>query len=167
MDEFTKEIITQKVTLAIKEKYFQEVNKERKVTLDIAKKLMKAVEEKAESMNLNITVAISNEAGSCIAVHFMDGALPISLDVAMKKSYTVVALRMTTEELGRLVQPGNPFYGLQSSDNRIITFGGGCPLKVQGEVIGGIGVSGSTVENDKELAEYGNKIFNKLLKNVE
>jgi uncharacterized protein GlcG (DUF336 family) len=84
----------------------------------------------------------------------MDGTLPVSTELAVSKAYTAAAVRMPTHKLGELAQPGGELYGIQHTHNgRIVLFGGGYPLCVAGQVVGGIGVSGGTVEQDMRVAE--------------
>ena len=84
----------------------------------------------------------------------MDGTLPVSTELAVSKAYTAAILRMPTHKVGELAQPGAALYGIQHTHNgRIILFGGGYPLCMDGEVVGAIGVSGGTVEQDMQVAQ--------------
>lgn len=129
--------------------------------LDRAVSLITAIEMEARRQGKQIAVAVVNAQGNPIAMHVMDGAFLVSYEVAMKKAYTAVAVKMPTIELSKLVQPGETFYGLQNMD-KIITFGGGVPLKAGSTVIGGLGVSGGTGEEDHALCEYGLSVFENL-----
>ena len=129
--------------------------------LDRAKKLVEAVEEYAKSHGKRAVIAVCNSEGNPIAVHVMDGAFLVSYEVAVKKAYTAVAVKMSTMELSALCQPGGTFYGLQALD-RVITFGGGIPLYADGVLVGGLGVSGGTGEEDHEIALYGADVFQSL-----
>lgn len=127
-----------------------------KMTLSKAKKLIAKVEEYAVQSGLNAVIAVCGPDGNPIAVHVMDGALLASFDIAMKKAYTSVAIKISTKELGELAQPGAPLYGIENTDGgRIIIFGGGVPLKVEDTIIGGLGVSGGSAEVDTMIADYG------------
>lgn len=128
--------------------------------LDLARatKLIEAVEQKAAAEGKRAVIAVVNAEGNPIAVHVMDGAFLVSYDVAVRKAYTAVAVKMPTMELSKLVQPGQTFYGLQNLD-KIVTFGGGIPLTVGGVIVGGLGVSGGTGEEDHALASYGVSVF--------
>lgn len=140
------------------------ISSEAKITklgLQEAKQLLEAVERKAEEIGLAAVMAVADASGNIIAMHFMDGAYPISYDVATKKAYTAAAIRMSTAKLSELAQPGCEFYGIQNSNDRIIVFGGGVPLSISGRVVGGLGVSGGSVEQDTALAEYGAELFHK------
>ena len=129
------------------------------IGLDEAKSLTEKIEKEAERRGKKAVIAICNEQGNPVSVHVMDGAYLVSFDVAVKKAYTAVALKMPTTELAELVKPGATFYGL--SGDKIITIGGGVPLKRDGKVIGGLGVSGGTGEEDNSLCEYALSIFDK------
>jgi ATP:cob(I)alamin adenosyltransferase len=127
-----------------------------KIDLHTAKKLIEKVEEHAVVMGLNAVIAVCGPDGNTIAVHVMDNAFLASFDIAMKKAYTSVAVKMTTQKLGELAQPGGTFYGIDKADNgRMIIFGGGVPLYDGDNIIGGLGVSGGVSEVDAELAEFG------------
>ena len=93
----------------------------------------------------------------------MDDAYIASYDIAVQKSFTVVSLKMSTSTLKPLAQPGGSLYGIQFTNNgKIVIFGGGEPLKnSDGEIIGGIGVSGGSEEQDSALAAFGKEIFEK------
>ena len=129
--------------------------------LDKAKRLIAAVEERAKAQGKHAVIAVSNAEGNPIAVHVMDGAFLVSYEVAVKKAYTAVAVKMSTMELSALCQPGGTFYGLQALD-KVINFGGGIPLYHDGAIIGGLGVSGGTGEEDHDLALYGAAFFQTL-----
>lgn len=135
-----------------------------KMTLSLAKELIAEVEKKAAEIGVNAVVAVSNEAGNIVAVECMDNAYIASYDVAVNKAFTVVALKMPTITLKPLAQPNQSLYGIQFTNNgRIVIFGGGDPLKYNGVIVGGLGVSGGTEEQDTMLSEYGASIFNTLV----
>jgi len=90
-----------------------------------------------------------------LLLHRMEEALLISIKVSMNKAYTANALKMPSNELAELIVPGAEFYSLQNlDDGRIIAFGGGIPYKVDDKVVGAIGVSGGSAEEDMEIAQY-------------
>ena len=131
-----------------------------RIDLSAAKKLIVRIEEQAAKLGQNAVIAICSPEGNPIAVHVMDGAYLASFDIAMKKAYTSVAVKMSTKELGELAKPGGTFYGIDKADNgRLIIFGGGIPLIQNGKLIGGLGVSGGTSEEDAALAEYGSSLL--------
>ena len=127
-----------------------------KITLESAKRLIEIIEEEAKRRGKQAVIAVCGPDGNPIAVHVMDGAFLVSFNVAIKKAYTSVAVKMSTQELSALAQPGGTFYGLDKMEGgNIIIFGGGIPIKVGDTIIGGLGVSGGNGEEDHSLAEYG------------
>lgn len=134
--------------------------KQHVLNLNKATDLIKGVENEAEKMAIPVVIAVSNAAGHTIAVHSMDHALIASFELAVNKAFTAVAVKMSTEKLGELSSPKQPLYGIQFSNNgRIVNFGGGIPLYQGEELIGGIGVSGGSAQQDIELAEFGARVF--------
>jgi uncharacterized protein GlcG (DUF336 family) len=111
-------------------------------------------ERKARNLGVLVTIALVDEGGQLLAYGRMDGALPASGELAVSKAYTAAALRMPTQEVGALAQPGRSLYGIQHThQGRIVLFGGGLPLRLGGGVVGGVGISGGTVEEDIRIAE--------------
>ncbi|MBP5293036.1 MAG: cob(I)yrinic acid a,c-diamide adenosyltransferase [Clostridia bacterium] len=123
-----------------------------------AVQLIEQIEEYAEKIGKKAVIAVCNAQGNPVALHVMDDAFLVSYEVAVKKAYTAVSVKMSTMELSKLVQPGQTFYGLQAID-KLITFGGGVPLKIGDKIVGGLGISGGTGEEDHALCEYGLKCF--------
>lgn len=139
----------------------------KKMSLTAAKALIALVEKKAEEMGVKAVVAISDSGARPIAIECMDDSYIASFDVALNKAYTVVALKMSTSTLKPLAQPGESLYGIQFTNNgKIVIFGGGDPLVYNGEIIGGIGVSGGTEEQDTALSAYGASCLEKVLDNI-
>ena len=134
-----------------------------RITLDSAKRLIEKIEQEALRRNKPSVIAICSPDGNPVAVHVMDGSFLVSFEVALKKAYTSVAVKMSTMELSRLTQPGQTFYGLGKMSDNIVIFGGGVPLKVGDTIIGGLGISGGTGEEDNSLAEYGLQVLNEVL----
>lgn len=132
----------------------------KKVDLETARKLIHKVEQKAKEMGVNAVVAVANEGGNIVAVECMDDSYIASYDIAVNKAFTCAALKMPTTTLKKLAQPGQDLYGIQFTNNgRIVIFGGGVPLCSGDKVIGGLGVSGGSEEQDTFLAEYGERVF--------
>ena len=133
------------------------------INLSQARAISEQVRQRAAQIGVNAVVAISNNAGHPILVECMDNAYIASYDVAVNKAFTVVSLKMSTSTLKPLAQPGGSLYGIQFTNNgKIVIFGGGEPLlNAKGDIIGGLGVSGGTEEQDTALAEYGKQIFEK------
>ncbi len=136
----------------------------KNMTLAFAKELIEGVEKKAKEIGVNAVIAVSDRGANPVAVHCMDNSYIASYDIAFQKAFTVAALKMSTSELKKLAQPGKPLYGIQfTNNNRIVIFGGGEPLKNGDTVIGGIGVSGGSEDQDTFLAEYGLKLFKEAI----
>ena len=154
MDEHALKIIADTITREISS---------GDITLDEAKTLSEQVRKRAKEMGVNAVVAVSNRSARPILVECMDDSFIASYDVAVSKAFTVVSLKMSTSELKPLAQPGGALYGIQfTNDGKIVIFGGGEPLKNSaGKIVGGLGVSGGTEEQDTALAAYGKEIFEK------
>lgn len=134
------------------------------MNLDTARKLIARVEVKAQEMGVKAVVAVSDASGRPIAIECMDGAYIGSFDVALNKTYTSIAFQMSTEELGRLAAPGESLYGIQfTNEGKIVIFGGGEPLYLEGVLIGAIGVSGGTAQQDTALGAYGKSILKEVI----
>ena len=126
------------------------------ITLDQAHVATMAAYEKAKEINTKMDIAIVDAGGNLKSFIRMDGAWIGSIDIAIKKAKTARFFDMPTGEIGKLSQPGGPLYNIEHSNNGLITFPGCIPLKASdGTVIGAIGVSGSTVENDHTVAQAG------------
>jgi len=137
---------------------------EKTFGLKQARKLIAMVEAKAKTMGLNIVVAVSNEAGRPIAIECMDNSYIASFDVALNKAYTVVALKMSTKKLSALAKPDGSLYGIQfTNGGQIVIFGGGDPLIYHGKIIGGLGVSGGSEEQDTILSAYGASVLDEIM----
>ncbi len=143
---------------SIVEEVLRRVADSRPLDLGKATRLIEEVEKCAKAMGKQAVIAVCNSEGNPIAVHVMDGAFLVSYDVAIKKAYTAVSVKMPTKDLYDLVQPGQTFYGLQNVD-KMVCFGGGVPLKIGDTIVGGLGISGGTGEEDHALCECGIKAF--------
>ena len=132
-----------------------------KMTLALADKLADAVLVEAKRIGVRAVVCISDAAGNPKVVKSDDDAYIASYDVAINKAFTVVALKMSTIKLKPLAQPGASLYGIQfTNGGKIVIFGGGDELKNEkGEIIGGLGVSGGSEEQDTALSAWGKKYF--------
>ena len=160
-------VMAQNDSMAVNTAMIQEVLKrmgiQGRITLDSAKRLIEKIEQEALRRNKPSVIAVCSPDGNPVAVHVMDGSFLVSFDMAVKKAYTSVAVKMSTMELSRLTQPGQTFYGLGKMSDNIVIFGGGVPLKVGDNIIGGLGISGGTGEEDNSLAEYGLQVLNEVL----
>jgi uncharacterized protein GlcG (DUF336 family) len=130
------------------------------VTLRAAQEIVHAARVKADQIGVPMNIAVVDEGNNLVAFSRMDGAWLGSIDIAQNKAYTARAFDMETRELAPLAQPGGPLYGIEASnDGRLIVFAGGIPLKSRGRVVGAIGVSGGSIEQDQEVAEAGVEAF--------
>lgn len=136
---------------------------EGKMTLALARTLIEAVRREAERIGVRSVVAVCDGGGNPVSIDCADGAYYASYDIAVNKAYTSVALQMPTARLATLAAPGGSLYGIQHTNGgRIVIFGGGDPLTYRGAMIGGIGVSGGSAEQDTALSAYGATLFVEL-----
>jgi uncharacterized protein GlcG (DUF336 family) len=124
------------------------------ITLELAGTIIQAAKSKAEELNIQEDIAVVDSSGTLKAFVRMDGAWLGSIDIAIRKARTARYFDMETAEIGKMSQPGMSIYGVELSNGGLISFGGGIPFKdADGKVIGAVGVSGSSVENDVAVAE--------------
>ena len=134
------------------------------VTLADARRIIAAAEKKAEEVGEAMNIAVADAGGNMIAHVRMDGGCFGSVDVSMKKACTSSAFRITTKDLAAVSNPGGQYFGIHASNNdKIMIFGGGVPLKQDGKVVGAVGVSGGTTDQDHEVAVAGAEAFEKEL----
>jgi uncharacterized protein GlcG (DUF336 family) len=130
------------------------------MNLEAGLRMIEAAKKKATEIGIPMVIAIVDRGGNLIALQRMDGASLVSLDIAKNKAYTAVATQMPTGELAKLAQPGAELFGLDKTNGgRIIVFAGGFPIKADGEIVGGIGVSGGPVSDDAACAQAGLTAF--------
>lgn len=126
------------------------------ITIENAAKAIEEAIRKAREIDTFMCIAIVDSGADLKAFHRMDDAWVGSIDIAIKKAKTAVFFGMPTGEIGKLSQPGKPLYGIEHSNQGLITFPGGLPIVDEdGVMIGAIGVSGSSVENDHTVATAG------------
>jgi uncharacterized protein GlcG (DUF336 family) len=126
------------------------------IGLNLALEMISAARKKADEIGVPMVIAVVDSGGNLVAQQRMDGALLVSIDISLNKAYTSVALKMPTGSLAPVSQPGQPLFGIHNADGgRIVIFGGGFPIKQGDEIIGGIDVSGGSVEDDILCAEAG------------
>ena len=119
------------------------------IMLEQAHAAISAAIEKSQQIGVTMDIAIVDGGANLKAFVRMDGAWLGSIDIAVKKAKTARFFDMNTGDIGRLSQPGGALYNIEHSNDGLITFPGGVPIKNnQGEIIGAIGVSGNTVENE-------------------
>lgn len=130
------------------------------ITLQLAQTVIDACLRRAEELQLRMNIAVVDAGANLKAFGRMDDAWLGSIDISMRKARTARYFDMQTSELSPIVQPGESLYHLEFSNGGLITFPGGIPLKLSDDtVIGAVGVSGSTVENDQLVAEAGVQAF--------
>ena len=126
------------------------------ITLEQAEKAIKFAKEKAVKLNTLMNIAVVDAGANLVAFAHMDDAWLGSIDIAQRKARTARYFNMNSGKIGELSQPGGPLFNIEHSNGGLISFPGGVPIKnTKGEIIGAIGVSGSTVENDHAVAEAG------------
>ncbi len=124
------------------------------ITLEVAELMPQAAKRKAAELKIIEDIAVVDATGHLKAFVRMDGAWLGSIDIAIRKAPTARLFDIETFEIGKMSQLGESIYGVELSNGGLISFGGGIPLKdADGTVIGAIGVSGSSVDNDVKVAE--------------
>lgn len=137
------------------------------LTTEDCNEIIKQSIDKANELEVLMNIAIVDCTGELMAFMRMDGAWLGSVHISQNKAYTAHAFSgdkdkqgpLTTEKLGELAQPGEPLYGIQDTNTKIVVFGGGVPLYKGNVLVGALGISGSTVPNDIKVAEAGAKGF--------
>jgi uncharacterized protein GlcG (DUF336 family) len=130
------------------------------ITLKDARSIIAAAEAKAAEIGQPMNIAVADGGGNLIAHVRMDGAWLGSIDISIKKAYTSRAFDIATKDLAEHSQSGGQFFGIHASnDGKIMIFAGGIPLKRDGKVVGAIGVSGGSGEQDHAVAEAGAAAF--------
>lgn len=140
----------------------KKLNEFKELSLDIVKVMAKAAEEKALEINVPVVVAAVDKGANLMLMHRMEDAFVTSIDIAINKAFTSACLKQGSHEITDAIQPGASLYGLQLTNNaRIVPFGGGLPVVVDGVVVGAIGVSGGTVDEDMLIAQAAVDAFYK------
>jgi len=130
------------------------------VTLNDARRVIAAGEKKAIEIGQPMNIAVADEGGNLVAHVRMDNAWLGSIDISIKKAFTARAFDIATKDLATHSQSGGQFFGIHASnDGRVMIFAGGIPLKKDGKVVGAIGVSGGSGEQDHAVAEAGEAAF--------
>lgn len=126
------------------------------ITLAQAEKVIAAGKKKAKEIDTKMNICVVDGGANQVAFARMDGAWLGSADIALKKAKTARFFDMPTGEIGKLSQPGKPLFNIEHSNGGLISFPGGVLLKnKKGDIIGAVGVSGSTVDNDHKVATAG------------
>ncbi|GHD12342.1 heme-binding protein [Tianweitania populi] len=133
------------------------------LTLADAQLLAEGAEACARIMGLPVCIAVADAQGGLILFHRMQGSLPASTQLAQGKAWTAAAYRMGSDELGQKAQPGGMLFGVGQTGGpnggQVVLFGGGIPCRVDGVVIGAIGISGGTVDEDMIIARHALNTF--------
>jgi uncharacterized protein GlcG (DUF336 family) len=130
------------------------------VTLEDARRVIAAAEKKAAEIGQPMNIAVADVGGNLVAHVRMDGAWLGSVDISIKKAWTSRAFDIATKDLAEHSQSGGQFFGINASnDGKVMIFAGGIPLKQGGKVVGAIGVSGGSGEQDHQVAEAGAEAF--------
>src|ERR1700733_11072830 len=125
------------------------------LTLEAAERIVAAAKHKAAEIKTLMDIAVVDAGGNLKAFVRMDGAWLGSIDISIKKAKTARYFDMSTGEIGKLSQPGGPLYNIEHSNGGLISFPGGIPLKQGDRIIGAIGVSGGSVDQDHAVAAAG------------
>lgn len=126
------------------------------ITLEKAKEIIEKAKAEANNLGVKMNIAVVDTGANLKAFERMDGAWLGSIDIAIKKAKTARYFNMNTGAIGELSQPGGALYNIEHSNHGLISFPGGIPIKnTEGTIIGAIGVSGSTVEDDHQVASAG------------
>lgn len=140
----------------------KKLNEFKELSLEIVKVMAKAAEEKALGINVPVVISAVDKGANLMLMHRMEDAFVTSIDISINKAFTSACLKQGTHEIVDAVQPGASLYGLQLTNNaRIVPFGGGLPIIVDGNVVGAVGVSGGTVEEDMLIAQAAVDAFHK------
>ena len=130
------------------------------VTLEDARRVIAAAEKKAAAIGQPMNIAVVDQGGNLVAHVRMDNAWIGSVDISINKAWTSRAFDIETKALAKESQSGGQFFGIHETNRgRVVIFAGGIPLKRDGKVVGGIGVSGGLADQDQQVAEAGAKAF--------
>jgi uncharacterized protein GlcG (DUF336 family) len=124
------------------------------MTIDKAQRVIDAAIAKAKEIGQPMNIAVVDAGANLQAFARMDGAWLGSIDIASNKAFTAKAFDISTRDLGKNSQPGDQFFGIHVSNHgRVMIFAGGIPLKENSQVVGAVGVSGGSGEQDQAVAE--------------
>jgi uncharacterized protein GlcG (DUF336 family) len=130
------------------------------MTLADARRITAAAEKKAQEIKQPMNIAVADEGGNLVSHVRMDGAWLGSIDISINKAFTARAFDISTKDLGKNSQSGDQFFGIHVSNHgRVMIFAGGIPLKRDGKVVGAVGVSGGSGDQDQSVAEAAAAAF--------
>jgi uncharacterized protein GlcG (DUF336 family) len=133
------------------------------INLETARKIIAAAEKKATEIGQPMNIAVADDGGNLVSHVRMDKAWIGSIDISIKKAWTSRAFEIATKDVAQHCQSGGQFFGIHASnDGKVMIFAGGIPLKRDGKVVGAIGVSGGSGDQDHAVAEAGAKAFDSL-----
>jgi uncharacterized protein GlcG (DUF336 family) len=135
------------------------LHERRRLSLDIAVKLLARIREEAASRSLLLAAAVVDDGGHVIASERMDGAALGAMQLAVGKAYTSVLWGAPSGDFMETTQPGGDDWGWNTTDRRIVVYAGGLPLLVDGELVGGVGASGATAAEDEECVRAAVRSF--------
>lgn len=124
-----------------------------------ARRVLDAGIAKADEIGQPMNIAVVDDGGHLVAFARMDGAIKASIDISTRKAVTSVLMNLSTSALGPLVQPGAELYGLEQLAGGMVVFGGGIPLHRDGVLVGAVGVSAGSVDQDVTVAEAAADAF--------
>ncbi|RDE10390.1 GlcG/HbpS family heme-binding protein [Pelagibacterium lacus] len=131
-----------------------------RIDVEDARILIAGATEKAREIGVPMCIAVVDESGNLVAFERMTGGKVTSITIAIDKAYTAAAAKKATHEYGEASQPGKPAYGINAAiGGRLMVVGGGLPLVVDGETVGGIGISSGTPDQDRSCAQAGIDAF--------
>ena len=126
------------------------------ITLEETRQVISAAEQKAQEIGQPMNIAVVDAGRNLKAFSRMEDAWLGSIDISIDKAFTSASFKISTQNLVEMTQPGQPLFGLNTTnEGRVVIFAGGIPLERDGEVVGAIGVSGGSVDQDQEVAEAG------------
>ncbi|WP_044749503.1 GlcG/HbpS family heme-binding protein [Bacillus alveayuensis] len=133
------------------------------ISNELAEKMIMKAKEKAEELNIAVNIAIVDNGGHLVAFSRMDDAPILSIDISQNKAYTAIAFGIPTHEWYPLIDKSPALKTGIVHTSRLVVFGGGYPIKLDGQVIGGIGVSGGSEEEDRLCCEAALQVLNHVL----
>lgn len=130
---------------------------------ELCEKLAAAAKAESRRIGVGVTLAITDENGNLRLLQRFGNAILPSIEISQKKAYTAAVLRQPTGEFGQIAQVGASAFGINVTNDKLVIFGGGFPLQAKGDTVGGIGVSGGSVEEDETVAAAVLKAFDSLV----
>ena len=137
-----------------------------KLTLEDAKVMIQAAEKKAVEIGVDMDIAVTDDGGNLVMFQRMDNARVTSIDIAINKAFTAAAARKSTRAYGESGKAGGPAFGIHTSNGgRFMIIAGGLPVFLDGQIVGGMGCSSGTPDQDEEVAQAGiDALMNRLKK---